>query len=197
MKYMKEFRSHFMKKPAFTAREAKLFFGNRKSSPNYYKLVIHNLLSRREIYRITRGVYTFQEDAQMSGFGFSPFYYGLEDALSLRNVWEQETNPVVITPRKVRAGIRQFEGRNFVVRRIDRQMFFGYTYITYGDFHIPVSTVEKTFIDFIYYKIELPRELMLAILSKSSRRTINEYLRELPEWLSKKVHGKIEELRSG
>ena len=90
MKYMEEFRSHFMKKPAFTAREAELFLENRKSSPNYYKLVIHNLLSRRDIYRITRGVYTFQEDAQMSGFGFSPFYYGLEDALSLRNVWKQE-----------------------------------------------------------------------------------------------------------
>ena len=102
MKYMREFRSHFMKKPAFTAREVQLFLENRESSPGYYKLVIHNLLSRREIYRITRGVYTFQEDAQMSGFGFSPFYYGLEDALSLRNVWEQETNPVIITPRKVR-----------------------------------------------------------------------------------------------
>ena len=195
MKYMKEFRSHFMKKPAFTAREAELFLENRKSSPGYHKLSIHNLLSRREIYRITRGVYTFQEDAQMSGFGFSPFYYGLEDALSLRNVWEQETNPVVVTPRKVRVGIRQFEGRNFVVRRIDRQMFFGYTYVAYGDFHIPVSTVEKTFIDFIYYRIEVPRELMFAILSRSSRRTINEYLREIPKWLSKKVQEKIEELR--
>ena len=195
MKYMREFRSYFMKKPAFTAREVELFLENRESSPGYYKLVIHNLLSRREIYRITRGVYTFQEDAQMSGFGFSPFYYGLEDALSLRNVWEQETNPVVITPRNVRVGIRQFEGRNFVVRRIDRQMFFGYTYVAYGDFHIPVSTVEKTFIDFIYYRIELPRELIFAILSRSSRRKINEYLREIPKWLSKKVQEKIEELR--
>ena len=195
MKSMREFRLHFTKKPAFTAREAELFLENRKSSPGYYKLVIHNLLSRREIYRITRGVYTFQEDAQMSGFGFSPFYYGLEDALSLRNVWEQETNPVVITPRNVRVGIRQFEGRNFVVRRIDRQMFFGYTYVAYGDFHIPVSTIEKTFIDFIYYRIELPRELMFAIMSKSSRRKINEYLREIPKWLSKKVQEKIEELR--
>ncbi|MFG1445747.1 MAG: hypothetical protein AAE975_01055 [Thermoplasmatales archaeon] len=195
MKSMREFRLHFTKKPAFTAREAELFLENRKSSPGYYKLVIHNLLSRREIYRITRGVYTFQEDAQMSGFGFSPFYYGLEDALSLRNVWEQETNPVVITPRKVRVGIRQFEGRNFVVRRIDRQMFFGYTYVAYGDFQIPVSTVEKAFIDFIYYRIELPRELMFAILSRSSRRTINEYLHEIPKWLSKKVQEKIEELQ--
>jgi predicted transcriptional regulator of viral defense system len=195
MKSMREFRLHFTKKPAFTAREAELFLENRKSSPGYYKLVIHNLLSRREVYRITRGVYTFQEDAQMSGFGFSPFYYGLEDALSLRNVWEQETNPVVITPRKVRVGIRQFEGRNFVVRRIDRQMFFGYTYVAYGDFQIPVSTVEKAFIDFIYYRIELPRELMFAILSRSSRRTINEYLHEIPKWLSKKVQEKIEELQ--
>ena len=195
MKSVREFRLHFTKKPAFTAREAELFLENRKSSPGYYKLVIHNLLSRREVYRITRGVYTFQEDAQMSGFGFSPFYYGLEDALSLRNVWEQETNPVVITPRKVRVGIRQFEGRNFVVRRIDRQMFFGYTYVAYGDFQIPVSTVEKAFIDFIYYRIELPRELMFAILSRSSRRTINEYLHEIPKWLSKKVQEKIEELQ--
>ena len=35
---------------------------------------------------------------------------------------------------------------------------------------------------------------MFAILSRSSRRTINEYLREIPKWLSKKVQEKIEEL---
>ena len=65
----------------------------------------------------------------------------------------------------------------------------------YAKFLIPVSTVEKAFIDFIYYRIELPRELMFAILSRSSRRTINEYLHEIPKWLSKKVQEKIEELQ--
>jgi hypothetical protein len=193
MKYLKEFRSYFKSKPAFTAREAKLFFLNRKDSSDYYKLVIHNMLSRKEIFRITKGTYTFQGEAQMVGFGFVPFYYGLEDALSLRNLWEQETNSVVITPRKVRAGMRKFEGRNFVVRRIDRKMFFGYTFVAYGDFYIPVSDIEKTFIDFVYYKINLPSELMFTILSKSSKRIMRQYLGEIPEWLSKQVNKILEE----
>ncbi|EQD66731.1 transcriptional regulator, partial [mine drainage metagenome] len=80
---------------------------------------------------------------------FLPFYYGLEDALSLRGFWEQETNPVIITPRKVRNGVRQFDSRNYVVRRIDRKMFFGYTFVNYEEFYIPVSDTEKTLIDLI------------------------------------------------
>jgi len=195
MKYMKEFRSHFSNKPAFKAKEADLFLRNRGGSRGYHKLVIHNLLSRGEIYKITKGAYTFHGDAQMVGFGFSPFYYGLEEALSIRNLWDQETNSVVITPRKVRVGVRQFEGRNFIVRRINRKMFFGYSFVRYDDFFIPVSEVEKTFIDLIYFKINLPSELMSAILSRSNKTVLKEYSKEIPTWLVRQVENTIEGLQ--
>jgi len=194
MKYMKEFKVHFSQKPAFSVGEANLFLKNREASDGYNKLVIHNLLSRNEIYRVAKGIYTFHEDAQMVGYGFVPFYYGLEDALSLRNVWEQETNPVVITPRKVRPGVRQFEGRNFVVRRIDRKMFFGYSLMRYDDFSIPVSDIEKTFLDLIYFKVRLPREVMLTVLSRSNKAVLKEYIRGLPNWISMKLDKIVREL---
>ncbi len=195
MKYMKEFRGHFSSRPAFTAREADLFLRNRGSSSGYHKLVIHNMLSRKEIYRITKGNYTFHEDVQMVGFGFEPFYYGLEDALSLRNMWEQETNPVVITPHKVRIGLRQFQGRNFIVRRIDRRMFFGYSYIQYGDYYIPVSEAEKTFIDLIYFNVGLSGELITTILSKIDKKVLYGLLKEVPTWLTDRVKKIVNEFK--
>jgi hypothetical protein len=58
------------------------------------------LLRSGRIYKITRGSYTFYDEVQYAGFAFQPFYYGLEDALSLLGLWKQETNPVIITPGK-------------------------------------------------------------------------------------------------
>ena len=143
MRYISDFLHHFSEKPAFSANEARLFLKRRGASEGYHKLLLEKLYSSGRIYRITRGHYTFYEEVQHVGFAFSPFYYGLEDALSLLNLWEQETNPVVITPRKVRSGIREFRGRNYVVRRIDRSMFFGYIYIKYEKFYISVSAPER------------------------------------------------------
>ncbi|MEM0135103.1 MAG: hypothetical protein QXU18_07755 [Thermoplasmatales archaeon] len=88
--------------------------------------------------KITIGHYMFHDEVQFAGFSFASFCYGLQYALSLRNLWEQETNPVVITPSKVRSGLRSFEGRNYLVRWIDRNMFFGHSLIQYRVNFIPL-----------------------------------------------------------
>ncbi|MHB8359305.1 MAG: hypothetical protein ACYDCP_07390 [Thermoplasmataceae archaeon] len=110
MKYMHDLVSHFFSKPAFSVDELKAYLHRRQAPEGYHKVLIQNLLNSGKIFRIARGSYTFHEEIQYVGFAFKPFYYGLEDALSLRELWEQETNPVIITPRKVRNGLRQFEG---------------------------------------------------------------------------------------
>jgi hypothetical protein len=116
MKFMKDFMTDFALKPAFSSDEARNFFSFRNGPEGYYKTVINNLVRSGKLFRNTRVQYTFYDEVQFAGFAFKPFYYGLQDALSLRDLWEQETNPVIITSRNVRSGLRVFNERNYVVR---------------------------------------------------------------------------------
>lgn len=186
-KYTKEVREHFKTAPAFTITDLRVFLGKKGISKGYLYLLVHNLMERGELKRISRGVYTFHSDVQVVGFGFGPFYYGLQEALSLRNLWEQETNPVVITPRKVRNGLRRFQGANYVVRRINRGMFFGFETVRYGDFWIPVSDVEKTLIDFVYFKQPLSAETLAEIELRLDRQKLDGYLKRCPAWVKKRI----------
>ena len=181
MKYLKEFRECFKNLPSFTVRDALLFLVKKGSTKEYAYLFLHNLLEKNELKRITKGVYTFKEETQVVGLAFQPYYYGLQDALSLQDAWEQETNPLVITPRKVRTGVRNFLGNNYVVRRIDRKMFFGFHAMKYGDFWINVSDLEKTLIDFAYFREPLAKEAIEEIKPKLDKIKLSEYLEKSPK----------------
>ena len=187
MKFMKQFTEEFSNKPAFGTEEVRAFLKRRSASGGYHKLLIQNMLKSGRIYKITKGAYTFYDEVQYAGFAFYPFYYGLEDALSLRGLWEQETNPVIITPRKVRNGIRQFDSRNYLVRRIDRKMFFGYTMLEYGQFYIPVSDMEKTLIDLVYFNVRVPDEVISAMIENLNQETFSSYLTEVPKYQSNRM----------
>jgi predicted transcriptional regulator of viral defense system len=187
MKYLREMREHFSAVPAFTISDLKVFLGRKGIGRGYLHLLVHNLLAKDEVRRITRGIYTFSSDAQLVGFGFRPFYYGLQDALSLRNLWEQETNPVVLTPRRVRTGVRSFEGTNYLVKRIPRGLFFGFETIKYSGFWIPVSDVEKTLIDFVYFRQALDSETLNEMKKRIKKKNLDGYLRRCPAWVKRKV----------
>jgi len=187
MTYTSKLRLRFEKEPAFCARDIRLFFAGSHLSAEYQNLMVHKLLKEGKLQRIGRGIYTFRQETQAVGFAFQPFYYGLQDALSLRNLWEQETVPVVITPRKVRAGRREFLGSNYIVRRIGRSMFFGFGMVKYGDFWVPVSDLEKTLIDFVHFRQPLPRELATALKKSVRRDVMDGYLKRVPVRLAKKV----------
>ena len=186
MKHIEQFRQHFTKVPTFTMRDAKLLLGNVVPS-GYLRLLIHNLRKTGEVKRITRGTYTFHDEAQLVGFAFEPFYYGLQDALSLLNLWEQETNPIVITPRKIRSGTRNFEGNNYLVRHLDRKMFFGFEFIKYFNYWLPVSNPEKTLIDFAYFKEPLSQETLKEIKKRINHKKLNEYLKRTPQKTRERV----------
>jgi predicted transcriptional regulator of viral defense system len=187
MKFSKHFTEEFSKKPAFGIDEVKAFIRRRNASEGYHKLLIQNMLKSGRIHKITRGAYTFYDEAQYVGFAFQPFYYGLEDAISLHGLWDQETNPVIITPRKVRNGIRQFDSRNYLVRRIKRTMFFGYSLLKYEQFYIPVSDIEKTLIDLAYFEIRVPDEIISNMIEKLNKEIFNRYLAEIPQYLSNRM----------
>lgn len=166
MKYVGYIRSHFndLKSPIFTIHELKAVLGLKGISSAYLKRLINYLISSGEILRISKGVYTFHDEITVVGFAFRPFYYGLENALTIRRLWEQGTNPIIITPNNVRRGIRTFRGGNYSVMPIRRNLFFGYDFVQSGGFWIPVSDYEKTVIDFIYFNHYLRRDLIKALL---------------------------------
>jgi predicted transcriptional regulator of viral defense system len=187
MKYQKIFKERFREYPTFTIKDASVLLESLGSTKAYVNTLIHNLIKSGEIKKITKGSYTFHDDVVVIGFGFSPFYYGLQDALSWHNIWEQEVNPVIITPRKVRSGVRAFLGRNYLIRRIERRMFFGFDSMRRDPFWIPVSNPEKTLIDFIYFKEDIPRAALDELLSIIRKDVLEEYLKRIPSFVAHHV----------
>jgi predicted transcriptional regulator of viral defense system len=175
-------KEHFSGRPFFRTREVIAMTGAKRG---YASFMLSNLVKKKELSRIGRGVYTFLKDSSASGFAFSPFYYGLQDALSIRGIWEQETNPVVITPRNVRQGTRQVMGTNVAVRRISPNMFFGFEIMEYHGISVPVSDVEKTLIDFVYFKEPIHQDIILEIKKLLRTDVLENYLKKV-NWKTRK-----------
>ena len=187
MKHVGVVRASFREQPVFSIKDLRVLLAKNGISRAYSNLLVHNLLQSGEIRRIARGFYSFQSDPVVSGFAFSPFYYGLQEALSLRGLWEQETNPVIITPKMVRPGLRQIMGSNVLVRRISRKMFFGFDLVKYYNFWLPVSDPEKTLIDFVYFREHLPKEALAEIKSKLDEKKLGKYLKKCNPRIRKQV----------
>lgn len=155
-------------------------------SEGYAHLLMSYLVRRGEAKRITRGFYTVHEDPSLLVYCFKPAYLGLQDAMSVHGLWEQETVPVVVTCRRVRTGLRSVMGQNAVVRRISRRYFFGYDYVERGGLHLPVSDVEKTLIDLVYFR-EAGPEAVEGFRGRVDRGKLEAYLRRYPERLRRRV----------
>lgn len=187
MKYLEGFEAHFGKRSVFSLRDCGVFLKQSGISRAYLRQLVHYLLKKKRLKRIARGFYTFGNDPIVSGFAFSPFYYGLQEALSLHDLWQQETNPVIITIRKVRPGLRKILGGNVLVRRIDKKMFFGFEMREHFGVWIPVSTIEKTVVDFAYFNEKIPDSALHEIKQRLDRRRLGEFLRKSNARLGKRI----------
>lgn len=186
IKYIHEIREFFKKSPVVGINSLKKFI-TKKRNVDYVYLIVSNLIKKKEIKRITRGYYTTHEDPSLIVFCFKPSYLGLQDALSIRNLWEQETNPVVITVKKVRQGIRKLFGNNVWLRRIDKKYFFGFDYIKQGDFYYPVSDIEKTFIDMIYFRQVIDKDLLKNFKKRMDIKKLKKYAKRYPKRISYRI----------
>ncbi len=197
MKYAKMFESTFKRVdyPVFTFRDAKLALERKGITGSYLRLMLHKHYASGRIKRITKGVYTFHDDAIVVGFAFQPFYYGLESALSILGVSTQASNNIVMTTRNVRAGIRSFQGRNYRIIRIESRLLFGFSTIKAGDFWAPVSDLEKTVIDMLYFKVPIREELYPEISKKLDKRKFEEYLKRFDKSFSASAKKKIMQIK--
>jgi predicted transcriptional regulator of viral defense system len=159
--------------------------GRKKSE--YAKQLIMNLISQGKIKRLTKGFYAAQDNPELIVFCFKPSYLGLQDALSVHNLWEQETIPIIISPRKIRSGLRSVNGSNVLIRRLDRKYFFGFEYMDNGKNYLPYSDIEKTFIDLAYFKEKISEEALKNIKERMDKKKLEKYLKEYPARIRKRI----------
>ncbi len=188
MKYIEYVREHFGDTgfPVVKLSDLRTALKSKKISDAYLKRLVNYLMRSGELKRITKGTYTLHNEITVVGFAFQPFYYGLENALTIRKLWEQGTNPIVVTPKKARTGIRRFEDNNYVVQRINKKLFFGYELIKYYEFWIPVSDPEKTLLDFVYFRHHLREDVLKELKHMIKKERLVTYLKEYtPEFRDK------------
>jgi len=189
IRYMQDVRDFFKRNIVVDVNSLKKFIQQKKGNEKYIHLLITNLIKKGEIKRITKGYYSIYDDPILSVFCFKPSYIGLQSALSIHDLWEQETIPMVITTRKVRQGIRDVNGSNIMIRRISKKYFFGISYEKEGDFYAPVSSIEKTFIDMIYFKQKIGKEVLNDFKKKMDRKKLNDLIKRYPNNLRKRILG--------
>lgn len=189
MKYINNIRGALSAEgfPVFSISDIRVMLSSQGAKKEYAYTLLHNLIARKEVIRITRGAYTFHKEIRVVGFAFSPFYYGLEDALSIRGIWEQGANPIIITRRKIRNGVRKFIGRNYVLHKIDKKHFFGHELFKIGGIWVPVSDIEKTFIDLVYFRHYIRDDVLDYMRRNVKVEKLNGYLKTYDERFSAKV----------
>lgn len=162
----------FRKSPIVSFSSIKKYVNNDE----YAKILVHNLIKKGKINKIGKGFYSLYNNPELSVFVFKPAYFGLQDALSFHNLWEQETLPIIVTSRKVRTGIRNIMGSNVLVRKIDNKFMFGYEYIQKNNLAYPYSDLEKTLIDLVYFKEYISDDVVENILFKIDKTKLRNYL---------------------
>ena len=182
-KYQKRVMDLFAKSPVVSFHSISRITKNR----GYAKQLIRNLILRNRIKKLAKGFYTTRDDPSVSVFCFQPSYLGLQDALSIHNLWEQETIPIIITARKIRQGMRKINNSPFFIRRIDKRYFFGVDYIKQGEMYYPYSDIEKTFIDLVYYKQAIAKDTLASLKSRIDAHKMKKYIKKYPKPMQKRV----------
>lgn len=192
IKYIKNIRNYFKKNIIVDINSLKKFIQEQRGNEEYIHLIINNMVKNGEIKRLVRGYYSIYDDPILSVFCFKPSYIGLQSALSIHDLWEQETIPIIITIKKIRQGTREVNGANTMLRRISPKYFLGIEYIKEGNFYIPVSDIEKTFIDMIYFRQKLDKDLLNEFKKKINVKKMKSYIKKYPKNISFKISALLE-----
>lgn len=182
IKYIDKVRTLFNKSPVVSVTSLKNILGK-----DYTYLLLHNMVRKGEIHRIARGFYSRHDDSTVSVFCFKPAYLGLQNALSVHDLWEQETNIIILTTKIVREGSRKVCGSNVLIRRIPKNLFFGIEYKQYGELYVPVSDIEKTFLDLSYFRQPIDRGLIETFKKKMDIKRVKEYLKKYDKVFQRQI----------
>lgn len=190
MTMVKEISEHFADYPVFTYRDVRLYLGADSISPEGLSRLMSHMKSTGRIRTIRKGVYTMSDDIMVTGFAFAPFYYGLLSALTIRELWTQNSRPEIMTLSNVRRSRIELPGNGsnvFYLHHTPMKYFFGFDVVRYGKLKIPVSVPEKTLIDLFHYKVKLAVQNYGGLLKAVDRRKLREYLEPYGSRTSKSV----------
>ncbi len=176
----------FKKGPVVDISSLKKIIGENSG---YTSLMLNKMVKQGRIYRVTRGKYSLSDDPVLAVFCFKPAYLGLQEALSIHNLWEQESNTVVLTTKTVREGPRKINGSMVLLKRIPVSLFFGIEYKRHGDFYLPVSDIEKTFLDLLYFGQPIDRDLFHQFKGRMDKKKVEGYLRRYGAAIKEKAGG--------
>lgn len=178
-----EILKHFKNYNVFTATDAMLFLLNahredKKLSPETMQVTLSRMVHSGKLYRVTKGIFSITDKVEVSGFAFTPFYYGGLSALMIRSLIDDQVAMEIMTTKKIRKKSVSIFGKrvNVILHHISNRLYFGFDNITYGNFIIPVSDPEKTLIDLFFYKIKLSVPDYSELLKVVDQGKINSYL---------------------
>jgi hypothetical protein len=180
-KYQKKVLDLFEKSPIVCFKSIENIVKEKKNIKQYTKQLIRNLLMQDKIKIIGKGFYSKYEDPALFVLCLQNSYLGLHSALSYYNLWEQETNPVILTPNRIKQGIRVINGQNVLIKNINKKYVVGVEYHKDGSFYLPYSDIEKTFIDLIYFKIKLDKEIYKKFVKILNKNKLKIYLKKYPK----------------
>jgi len=186
-KYKKDIEALFKKSPIVRYNSISRIIKSKKKVNGYVKRIINYLIKQGKIKKITKGYYTILDNASLAVLCFQPAYLGLQDALSFHNLWEQETIPIIITSKNIRTGIRNILGSNVLIKKLNREYFFGIEYYQEDNYALPYSDIEKTFIDMIYFRQPLDKETIKEFKKRIDRKKLKIYLKNYPKIFQKKI----------
>jgi len=191
-KYLERIKELFEKSVVVTFSDIDKIINNKKKrNTDYAKQLLNRLVAKEKIKKLTKGFYTSHDESSLSVLCFKPAYLGLQSALSFHGLWEQETNPVIITSNSVRQGIRECLGANIIVRRADKKYLFGYEYSEDAGYYLPYSDIEKTLIDFIVFREKISPEVLAEFKKRINKKKLEKYLKVYPKVMKIKVNNAL------
>ncbi len=189
MKHLPSIIELFKTSPVVAVRDIAMLTGSRQ----YAYLLLHSLEKRGVIKRLVKGYYTIHDDPTLTVFCYRPAYIGLQDALSIHNLWTQETTVIIVTTRNIR-GDRTVMGSKVAIHKLSPKYYFGYKYVKYGEIYIPVSDLEKTMIDLAYYRQPIHKETIKEAKKNINKHKLQQYLKNYNKKVQKRIIEKLKPL---
>jgi len=146
-----------LEKPVILARD----FVKLKIKRSYVRRLAELLRKRGRITSVEKGKYATVDDPFLvAPFLTFPSYISMFSALFLRKALMQIPDEIqVVTTARRKKRVVNFRGAELKFFRIKPELFFGYEFIPYEGYRIPVANVEKAIIDLAYFGFEPGGEL--------------------------------------
>ena len=117
----------------------------------------------------------------------------MEYALTLRKIWTQQANPVIMTTSKANAGLREVMNSKVIVHRIDSHAYFGFEYLSFSGLFLPVSLPEKILLDFLYFQADIDPVTRQALMKESNRKVLRNFAERMGSRYSTQIDSLIDD----